>query len=69
MYCILIANIFRLGMHAFYTVLSKKPEVYGTSTLLKRLRFDLSLFRKTKSRRQLGNVVKDGLAGVAALHF
>jgi hypothetical protein len=29
----------------------------------------LSLFRKTKSRRQLGNVVKDGLAGVAALHF
>lgn len=61
--------VFRLGIHAFYTVLSKKPEVYGTSTLLKGLLFDLSLSRNKRSGHQLRDVVKDGLAGVATLHF
>ncbi|KAG2337154.1 hypothetical protein BDR05DRAFT_895691 [Suillus weaverae] len=63
------SSVMWLGMHAFHTVLSKKPEVYGTSTLLKGLLFDLSLSRNKSSRHQLRNVVKEGLAGVAALHF
>lgn len=62
-------SVMWLGMHAFYTILSKKPEVYGTSTLLKCLKFDLALYRDKKSRHQLQNVVKDGLSGVAALRF
>ncbi|KAG1808931.1 uncharacterized protein BJ212DRAFT_630837 [Suillus subaureus] len=63
------SSVIWLGMHAFYTVLSKKPEIYGTSTLLKYLRFEVSLSRNKRLRRRLGNVVKDGLSGVAALNF
>ncbi|KAG2738146.1 hypothetical protein P692DRAFT_20759497 [Suillus brevipes Sb2] len=63
------SSVMWLGIHAFYTVLSKKPKVYGTSTLLKGLLFDLSLSRNKRSRHHLRDVVKDGLAGVAALHF
>jgi hypothetical protein len=64
-----IDNISRLGMHAFYTVLSKKPAIYGTSTLLKYLQFQVSLSRNKQLRRRMRNVVKDGLLGVAALNF
>ncbi|KAG2141535.1 hypothetical protein BD769DRAFT_1349733 [Suillus cothurnatus] len=63
------SSVIWLGMHAFYTVLSKKPAIYGTSTLLKYLQFQISLSRNKQLRRRMRNVVKDGLLGVAALNF
>lgn len=71
-YCtsfILIINILRLGTHAFYTVFSKKPDVYGASILLKSLQFELSLRRNKLLMYQLKKVVKEGLKGVTALDF
>jgi len=61
----LISNASRLGTHAFYTVLSKKPEIYGASTLLKSLQFELSCNKRLK--HQFRKVVKEGLEGVAVL--
>jgi telomerase reverse transcriptase len=63
------SSVIWLGMHAFYTVLSKKPAIYGTSTLLQYLQFQVSLSRNKQLRRRMRNVVKDGLLGVAALNF
>ncbi|OJA16662.1 hypothetical protein AZE42_09265, partial [Rhizopogon vesiculosus] len=65
----LIVEILRLGTHAFYTVLSKKHEVYGTSTLLKSLQFELSLSCNKRLKHRFKKVVKEGLEGVAALDF
>lgn len=65
----LIIEVLRLVTHAFHTVLSKKPEIYGTSTLLKSLQFELSLSCNKRLRYRLRKVVKEGLEGVAALQF
>ncbi|KAG2337772.1 hypothetical protein BDR05DRAFT_894727 [Suillus weaverae] len=64
-------SVLWLGTHAFYTVLSKKPDVYGTSgsSVLGSLKFELSLPRSKPLRRQLKKVVKEGLKGVSALEF
>ncbi|KAG1744068.1 uncharacterized protein EDB91DRAFT_1050735 [Suillus paluster] len=62
-------SVIWLGTHAFYTVLSKKPEVYGTSTLLKSLRFELSFPCNKGLRHRFKKVVKEGLEGVASLDF
>ncbi|KAG1877990.1 hypothetical protein DFJ58DRAFT_648427 [Suillus subalutaceus] len=61
------SSVIWLGMHAFHHVLSKRPGVYGT--LLESLRFQLALFRKKPLKHRLRSVVKDGLAGVATVHF
>jgi hypothetical protein len=66
---VLIINILRLGTHAFYTVFSKKPDVYGASILLKSLQFELSLRRNKPLMYQFKKVVKEGLKGVTALDF
>jgi hypothetical protein len=66
---VLIVDVFRLGTHAFYTVLSKKLDVYGTSTLLKSLQFELSLQCNKRLRHRFRKVMKEGLEGVAALDF
>lgn len=58
-----------LGMHAFYTVFSKKPNVYHGSTLLTSLQFQLSLHRNKVLKRRFKKVVKEGLKGVPALDF
>lgn len=58
-----------LGTHAFYTVFSKKPDVYGASILLKSLQFELSLRRNKPLMYQFKKVVKEGLKGVTALDF
>lgn len=63
------SSVLWLGTHAFYTVLSKKPKVYGTSTLLKSLLFGLSLSCNKKLKHRFKKVVKEGLEGVAALDF
>jgi len=44
-FVVLIVNVPRLGTHAFYTVLSKRPDVYGASTALNSLQFEFSLHR------------------------
>jgi hypothetical protein len=64
---VLIIGVFRLGTHAFYTVLSKKPEIYGASTLLKSLQFELSCNKRLKHRFR--KVVRKGVEGVATLYF
>lgn len=56
-------------MHAFYTVFSKKPNVYDGSTLLTSLQFQLSLHRNKVLKRRFKKVVKEGLKGVPALDF
>ncbi|KAG2110433.1 hypothetical protein BD769DRAFT_1365123 [Suillus cothurnatus] len=58
-----------LGTHAFYTVLSKRPDVYDASTSLKSLQFELSLHRNKPLRHRFRQVVKEGLKGISALHF
>ncbi|KAJ8580774.1 hypothetical protein M405DRAFT_734642, partial [Rhizopogon salebrosus TDB-379] len=60
-------SVIWLGTHAFYTVLSKKPEIYGASTLLKSLQFELSCNKRLKHRFK--KVVRKGVEGVATLYF
>ncbi|OAX35478.1 hypothetical protein K503DRAFT_696940, partial [Rhizopogon vinicolor AM-OR11-026] len=62
-------SVIWLGTHAFYTILSKKHEVYGTSTLLRSLQFELSLSCNKRLKHRFKKVVKEGLGGVAALDF
>jgi len=43
-------NVPRLETYAFYTMLFKRPDVYGASTALKSLQFELSLHRNKPLR-------------------
>ncbi|KAI0775157.1 hypothetical protein BD413DRAFT_603135 [Trametes elegans] len=56
-----------LGLHAFHTVLSRKPQAYAR--LLKVLGFELSLARHRQFRKRFRNVVVDGLSTMTLLCF
>ncbi|KAI0359806.1 hypothetical protein OH77DRAFT_869323 [Trametes cingulata] len=56
-----------LGLHAFYTVLSRKPEAYAR--LLRVLSFELSLPRYRHLRKQFRGVVSEGLTTLSLLCF
>ncbi|KDQ59315.1 hypothetical protein JAAARDRAFT_128211 [Jaapia argillacea MUCL 33604] len=56
-----------LGMHAFHTVLTRKPHAY--LKLIKSFEFDLSLPQYRRCRRRFRNVVKDGLGLMTVLGY
>ncbi|KAH9940968.1 hypothetical protein B0H21DRAFT_780275 [Amylocystis lapponica] len=56
-----------LGMHAFHTVLSRKPHTYPQ--LIKALEFDMSLPRQRRLRKQFRGIVKEGLNTLTLLAF
>ncbi|KAG2133255.1 uncharacterized protein EDB93DRAFT_1067330, partial [Suillus bovinus] len=59
-------SVLWLGMHAFRTVLSKKPAVYG-GTILRSLQFQLSLHHNKPLKHRFKKVVKEGVKDVPAL--
>ncbi|KAG2072785.1 hypothetical protein BDR04DRAFT_970178, partial [Suillus decipiens] len=54
-------SVLWLGTHAFYTVFSRKPDVYHDSNLLNSLQFELSLRRNKSMRYRFKDVVNKGL--------
>ncbi len=58
---------YRLGLHAFHTVFSRKPQAYAR--LLKALSFELSLPRYRCLRKRFRGVVAEGLSTLTLLCF
>ncbi|KAH9846654.1 hypothetical protein C2E23DRAFT_743609 [Lenzites betulinus] len=56
-----------LGLHAFHTVFSRKPQAY--TRLLKTLHFELSLARYRHLRKRFRGVVVEGLSTLTLLCF
>ena len=56
-----------LGIHAFHTVLSRKPHAY--TDLLKSLHFDLSLPKYRRFMKRFRGVVAEGLSPLTSLGF
>ena len=54
-------------MHAFHSVLSRKPQAYAR--LLKMLSFQLSLPRYRHLRKRFRGVVAEGLSPLTSLGF
>ncbi|KAI0749802.1 hypothetical protein C8Q80DRAFT_1100978 [Daedaleopsis nitida] len=61
------AHVTWLGLHAFHTVLSRKPQAY--TCLLRALRFELSLPKYRHCSKQLRTVVVEGLSTLTLLNF
>lgn len=57
----------RLGLHAFHTVFTRKPQAYAR--LLKALSFELSLLRYRCLRKRFRGVVAEGLSTLTLLCF
>ncbi|KAL4064394.1 hypothetical protein J3A83DRAFT_4053373, partial [Scleroderma citrinum] len=50
-----------LGIHAFHSVFSRKPQKYASCSLLEHLEFELSLPRNKKIRKRFRKLVKESM--------
>ena len=57
----------RLGMHAFHTVLSRKPQAY--TKILKTLRFEIALPKYRHFKKRFRDVIAEGLSTLTLLSF
>lgn len=57
----------RLGVHAFHTVLSRKPQAY--TGILKTLRFELALPKYRRYKKRFRDVISEGLSTLTLLSF
>ncbi|RDX57229.1 hypothetical protein K466DRAFT_572951 [Polyporus arcularius HHB13444] len=56
-----------LGVHAFHTVLSRKPQAY--TGILKTLRFELALPKYRRYKKRFRDVISEGLSTLTLLSF
>lgn len=63
---LMLKNI-RLGTYAFHSVLSRKPQPYGS--LLRSLALDLERLKHRQCSRRFRKLVKEGMAGLVEIAF
>lgn len=61
------ATVHRLGVHAFHTVLSRKPQPY--TKILKALHFELALPKYRHYKKRFRSVISEGLSTLTLLSF